>query len=734
MYVKCILDELNACRINEVTMLLLDINKRKSMKKFAGWGNSFISLLRKLKIQMRLISSFFIISSLPLIIIAAIAFNLSSSAIESKISTYSSELTNQLSKNITVALSRIESDSVDIAFSENVQTLLYTGAYLSEIDRIRIEENLRFDLVKKYAVMKDVTEIHLYTEDKRKFRIKGEGGQDYNFKQDFLGALLQESKKANGKPVWAVMNADNEDNGISGENTNSRNGIVMAKLIKSLTNNQDIGYIIIRINENYVLETFKNMNPGEGSDVFILDDRQKVVSSRNTQIQVTKEYEDKTLPNTIERIEKDSSKRVFTHKINGEENLVVYSKLENVNWYIVSVIPFKYLNSEARMILWSIILIGAICLAVAFVLSYFISVSVSHPLKKLTELMEEGKNGNLLISIQDNGDDEIADVMNGFIEMMGNIRNLVVKVYNSVNKVKQSSKNIIDSSQQSSVIIQQLSTTMQQIAEGAQNQAEDGAKCFEHMILLSDEINAVGQNTLIVSDEVVNTRQLSKNAMKAVTTLNDKAIATKDASDIIINDINSLNIDMKQIQKITKAIETISNQTNLLSLNASIEAVRAGDAGKGFVVVADEIKKLADQSKEASSEVIGIISNIKKKSENTVNAAYGTSQILKEEMYAVDETSNAFETINNSMNDITKFIADMSKSVEGVLNSNRNMTSLIEKISSVTEQTAAALEEVSASTEEQTAQIHELLYLAQNLNEMSEELDGLVSKFKFSKD
>lgn len=716
-------------------MLLFSTNKRKRHKKATGWGNSFINLLRKLKIQVRLISSFFIISSLPLIIIAAIAFNLSSSAIESKISTYSSELANQLSKNITVALTRIESDSVDIAFSEKVQTLLTTGASLNDIDRIKVEEALRFDLVKKYAVMKDVTEIHLYTEDKKKYRIKGEGGQDYNFKQDFLDTLLQEVKEANGRPVWAVMNADNEDNGIVGENsTNSRNGIVMAKLIKSLTSNQDIGFIIIRINENYVLETFKNMNPGEGSDVFLLDDRGKVISSRNTQIQVTEEYEDKTLPNTIERIEKESAKRLFTHKIDGEENLVVYSKLENVDWYIVSVIPFKYLNSEARMILWSIVLIGAICLALAFLLSYFISVSVSHPLKKLTELMEEGKNGNLLISIQDNGDDEIADVMNGFIEMMGNIRNLVVKVYSSVNKVKESSKNIIDSSQQSSVIIQQLSTTMQQISEGAQNQAEDGAKCFEQMILLSDEITAVSQNTLVVSDEVVNTRQLSKNAMKAVTTLNDKAIATKDASDTIINDINSLNIDMKQIQKITEAIETISDQTNLLSLNASIEAARAGDAGKGFVVVADEIKKLADQSKGASSEVIGIISSIKKKSENTVNAANGTSKILKEEMSAVDETSNAFETINNSMNDITRFIVNMSKSVESVLNSNQNMTSLIEKISSVTEQTAAALEEVSASTEEQTAQIQDLFYLAQNLNEMSEELDGLVSKFKFSKD
>lgn len=222
---------------------------------------------------------------------------------------------------------------------------------------------------------------------------------------------------------------------------------------------------------------------------------------------------------------------------------------------------------------------------------------------------------------------------------------------------------------------------------------------------------------------VYDTQKLSEIALVAVKSLNDKAMETKSVSAQIIDDINSLNEDMKEIKNITNLIAGISEQTNLLSLNAAIEAARAGEAGRGFAVVAEEVKKLADQSKDASVMISSIIQRIQTKTEITVDAANRSSSIVGKQMEAVYETDNSFKTIFSSMEAISQMIKEVENSLKVVLDSKTIVMSTMENVSAVSEEAAATSEEVAASTEEQIASAQALSALAEELSSMAEELE-----------
>ena len=170
-----------------------------------------------------------------------------------------------------------------------------------------------------------------------------------------------------------------------------------------------------------------------------------------------------------------------------------------------------------------------------------------------------------------------------------------------------------------------------------------------------------------------------------------------------MDQIKSLNSDMVQIRKITKLMVGIAEQTNLLSLNAAIEAAHAGEAGRGFAVVADEVKKLADQSKEASIMINNIINDINNKTQEAVLEANNTSNIVQDQMVAVEQTDSAFNTISSSMKEIDQYMTNVEDSVKNMDVLRQKTLSSMENISAVSEEAAATTEEVSASTQEQMA-------------------------------
>ena len=276
----------------------------------------------------------------------------------------------------------------------------------------------------------------------------------------------------------------------------------------------------------------------------------------------------------------------------------------------------------------------------------------------------------------------------------------------------------------------QVATTIEEIAKGASSQAQEISESVGQLNTLSSNIDKVGNDINNVSGVVYSTKKLSEDALVAVKSLNDKALETKSVSVKIIDDINNLDRDMKAIEKVIDAIAGIAEQTNLLSLNAAIEAARAGEAGRGFAVVAAEVRKLADQSKNATTIISNIISSIKKKTEVTVEAANSASEIIKKQMEAVTETDHSFKTIFSSMDGISNQIREVEESLKTVMRSKDRVISTIENVSAVSEEAAATSQEVTASTQEQIAGAEALSNVASKLQQMAEELNKAIVIFK----
>jgi methyl-accepting chemotaxis protein len=184
-----------------------------------------------------------------------------------------------------------------------------------------------------------------------------------------------------------------------------------------------------------------------------------------------------------------------------------------------------------------------------------------------------------------------------------------------------------------------------------------------------------------------------------------------------------------QISNISDALTAITAQTNLLSLNASIEAARAGDAGKGFAVVASEIRNLAEQSKQSTAEIKVIIESIQSKAATAAESIKNTKQVVEEQDVAVVHTQEIFDEILKSIENMTIKVKEIRGSIL-ITNENKSaLLSSIENISSVSEETASASEEVTASTEEINATMEEFARYSANLKKLADQLGLEVSRF-----
>lgn len=665
--------------------------------------------LRKIKIQSRLIASFVLLSFVPLLIMGMVSASQSSKAIRGKISTYSEQVTEQLRKNIEIEISKIEALSTELIAADSIQTALARSkdGFSDVMQKLENINQLSKLFTSKSSLSSSTKYICVLANGET---ITSFGS--YNLEAADSQKLTEMAAKERGRPVWTLLNGN----------------IVLTRAVNPISGGSTIGTLIMVSDESILSSIYREVNLGEDVELVVLNTEGTLVSNLNKEL-VGKQYENPEILDTIAKKEQANIK-TFDATVHHKKHLVSYSKMSNMDWYLVATIPYTYLNNEANQVTASIVWIGFFSLALAFLLAFIISRGISLPLKRLVQSMEEAKKGNFTVSLNDSGMDELGEVNSNFNDMLENISVLIAKVNFLAQKVLESTQSINQLSERSYNASEQIAATIQQVAKGASEQALETAEGVNHITLLADGITKVESEMSQVNDVVSNTKQLSENALGIVRDLNNKALRTTESSAKVLSDINDLNGNMKEIKKIVKTIVGIAEQTNLLSLNAAIEAARAGEAGKGFSVVADEVRKLADQSKEASVSINNILNNIQRKTQTTADAANDTGNVVKEQMKVVSETDSIFKTIFNSMEGITSRIGSVNSSVKDILVYKQKALESIESISAVSEESAATSEEVSASTQEQMAGSEELSNYAHSLDKIAQELNEAIATFK----
>lgn len=380
----------------------------------------------------------------------------------------------------------------------------------------------------------------------------------------------------------------------------------------------------------------------------------------------------------------------------------------------------------------NVILFGIAILIVCLLALFVIRNTILVRIRKITGILKnisEG-DGDLSARIDIKSKDEIGIMAAYYNKFADSVSTIVSSVRVLSDQVSAASEELTAATQQSSATIDDLANNVTQISIGADEQVQSIHQCSDKLLKLGDLIeNNKSQMDLLqkTSGEI---EKLNEAGLKAIGLLANKTKESSDAVEGIHQNIIKTSQSSDKISEASNLIAMISSQTNLLSLNASIEAARAGENGKGFAVVADEIRKLAEQSSEATKTIDSMVQNLQQNSADTVKSMLEVDRLLKEEIENVNITGNSFREIAGAMKSSSTIVEIVFELGNQSQSMNKEVQHTLELVSEIAQKNQESVSQASAAIQEQAATALEIAKASEGLSKNSDELHSGVEIFK----
>ncbi|MET4562890.1 methyl-accepting chemotaxis protein [Lysinibacillus parviboronicapiens] len=377
-------------------------------------------------------------------------------------------------------------------------------------------------------------------------------------------------------------------------------------------------------------------------------------------------------------------------------------------------------------------LIISIVLGILFVAIGFIGVRkyLISPIEKLKIAVQRAEAGEFNFSVTYDSKDELGVLTSTFSHMIAQLRDLIGQVKQSSEQMAAFSVELSASAEQTSEASEHIASVTVEVANGSDDQVrtiEETLDVVNHMV---QDVQTIARNSTNVSGAATQAKQLSVDGndiiQNAVLQMNSIQTSIGSLSDVI----SGLGERSAEIGDIVEVITSIATQTNLLALNAAIEAARAGEHGKGFAVVSEEVRKLAEESSASALRISELIIRIQGETNKAVDSMQFTTNEVKTGINNVNSAGESFEKIQHAINEVSVQIHEVSTSVEQMVGGADQMSKSMEQINGIAQSSAEGTQNISAATEEQLASMQEISASTSALSKMAEDLQEKTNMFK----
>lgn len=423
--------------------------------------------------------------------------------------------------------------------------------------------------------------------------------------------------------------------------------------------------------------------------------------------------------------------------INGQNYFACYIPLESANGDIIGMVfagqPSEEIDSYINSVITKFAIAVIVMLLIVAVIGFVEANDIAKTILKAEQALLHLADGDLNTTVHNRvlrRGDEIGDMGRAVAGLGSKLKEIVGKLHATSTELFQAGNGLESMAASSSNATDEISRAVEDISKGAVSQAEEIESASTQISSMGEMIGEIVDNVGSLTKASNNMSAAGDASAKTMVNLSESNDRTSEAITSIGAQIRLTDESIKRISEATELITSIASQTNLLSLNASIESARAGEAGRGFAVVATEIQKLAVQSNDAAVEIQQIIDTLLSESAKTMKSMHEAEDLMKEQQEKLNETKSRFGEVNDGINVSRKGTEQIRMSADSCNSARATVMDVISNLSAISEENAAASQETTASMQELNATINMLANEAGKLKQISEELNENMKFFK----
>ncbi|GJI57909.1 methyl-accepting chemotaxis protein [Bacillus altitudinis] len=659
---------------------------------------SIIKWLKKPSISKRLIISFTLVLVLPIITLSTISYQIAKEELDHEIMYGANARVNELNDMIEQKL--LNKENAVKLFTETSSAADFKKKNQDELyEHFEIYSKINEDdVVGFYAASKNRDFIQFPKVDMPK-------GYDPTTRDWYKAAMLDEK----GEPVVTNPYISATTNGMV---------VTIAQRLKDGS-----GAIGIDIDVQDIVDKIKDIKIGREGYPIIANKNKQIVAH-------PEEKSGSAVTENISSILYSGKEGTSTYENKGEQKRLVFVTNDLTGWKIAGTM-FVSETEEAAQPVWNsaiILLISSFILGGIAI--FFIVRSITIGLRRLVDFSEKVSEGDLTETLETKSKDEIGDLTRSFSKMSESLREVIRAVQQSVDNVASASEELTASASQTSQATEHITMSIEQFSNGNEAQNEKVESSTNQLVAMNEGLQGMSQTSSEVTAVSIQSTEAAGQGGRIVeSTANQmKHIDTsvQEAEQVM----KELEYKSKDITSILNVINGIADQTNLLALNAAIEAARAGESGRGFSVVAEEVRKLAVQSADSAKEIEKLIQEIVLEISKSQEMFKAVNREVNAGLGMTEEAKESFQNIYEAAEGMSKKLTQLNDTAVDLSSGSKLVSQAMQEMRQVSRESAANIQDIAASAEEQLASMEEISSSSVTLANMAEELKELTSQFK----